>query len=110
MSEYLSIYGWHFSKKMARFASDKFHNSMLLIERPVIEKIFARTKALQMAKGSDIEYLCNRVRTILPHISEKDMVNIVSKYVENTYDTCAFTEFYADCLATGTPIIWEDML
>lgn len=110
MEQYLATYGWHFSKAMARFASAHFHGNMPLIEREVLEKLFRNTSAISAAKGCDIEYLCNRIRTICPELSEKEMVRLVDSYISHTYDTCAFTEFYADCVATGTPIIWEDML
>lgn len=35
----------------------------------------------------------------------KDVIDDV-----DTYEGMPFTRFYADCIGSGTPIIWEDML
>ena len=42
-----------------------------------------------------------------PHLalSVKDYLDDV-----DGYPSIAFTRYYADCIATGTPILWEDLI
>lgn len=43
---------------------------------------------------------------------EKSLVKYVKDYIDDPdgYDGLPMTRFYADCIGSGTPIMWEDML
>jgi hypothetical protein len=45
-------------------------------------------------------------------IDEQHLVLFIKDYVDDKdgYPELPFTRFYADCVGTGTPIEWEDMI
>lgn len=45
-------------------------------------------------------------------ISEQYLLQFVKDYLDDIdgYDGKALTRFYADCIGSGTPIMWEDMI
>lgn len=110
MTEYLSMYGWHFSKRMAKFAAERFCNSMPLIETDKLSVIAKGTEIMQRNSGYDAHYLLCRLRTIHPTLPEATIIKMLDDTMRNTYDTIALTEFYADCIACNVSIIWEDMI
>lgn len=109
MSEYLSTYGWHFSKRMAEFAAGKLFGSKIL-DLDTFASVAANTDISIKNKGYDGQYLFCRIRNLHPYLSEQQAIRQTSDILSNYYDTSVFTEFYADCLANDIPIIWEDML
>jgi len=118
--EYLSRYGWHFSKKLCDYAvahmtkdDDKkiipYTREMvdMLLEKNGIElknKIaYDYVFAANMAKA---DYLGSSVP------DEAHLAKFVKDYVDDYdgYSELPFTRFYADTIGKGIPIIWEDML
>ena len=67
------------------------------------------------AKGYDAVYVANMCRADFFGKSIKDEGALV-QYVIDTindpdgYEGMVFTRFYADCVGSGTPIDWEDMM
>lgn len=43
---------------------------------------------------------------------EKSVAKYVKDYIDDPdgYDGLPMTRFYADCIGSGTPIMWEDMI
>lgn len=43
---------------------------------------------------------------------EKSVLLFVKDYIDDVdgYDGLPMTRFYADCIGSGTPIMWEDMI
>lgn len=123
MEEYLSYYGWHFSKKMFQWATSKMYK----LENGRKKKIepYSKDKVDDMLRqyglvltnnhGYDAAYVASMcladyfgksVKT------EADLVQFVYDTLEDPdgYEGMVFTRFYADCIGSGTPISWEDML
>lgn len=123
MDEYLSYYGWHFSKKMCEWAVSKMYR--LVNDRPVkidpikkeqLDEILKRYSVrLKNDKGYDAVYVANMCKADYLGRSVKDegaMVQFIVDTIEDPdgYEGMVFTRFYADCIGSGTPINWEDML
>lgn len=45
-------------------------------------------------------------------VEEHNLLQFVKDYIDDIdgYDGKAMTRFYADCIGSGTPIMWEDMI
>jgi hypothetical protein len=43
---------------------------------------------------------------------ERQLLQYVKDYIDDCdgYDGLPMTRFYADCIGSGTPIMWEDMI
>lgn len=123
MDEYLSYYGWHFSKKMCEWAASRMYR--LVNERPIkidpikkeqLDEILKRySVTLKKDKGYDAVYVANMCKADYLGRSVKDegaMVQFIIDTIEDPdgYDGMVFTRFYADCVGSGTPINWEDMI
>lgn len=123
MEEYLEMYGWHFSKKMAEWASSRMYkgdeNNKQYIE-PFTRETFDNTVrrygySIKDAKGYDDVYLANMCKADFLGDSVKDEASLV-RYVKSViedpdgYEGLPFTRFFADCIGSGTPINWEDMI
>lgn len=123
MDEYLSYYGWHFSKKMCEWAVSRMYR--VVNERPVsidpvskekLDEILKRYSVkLKKDKGYDAVYVANMCKADYLGRSVKDegaMVQFIIDTIEDPdgYDGMVFTRFYADCVGSGTPINWEDMI
>jgi len=123
MEEYLSMYGWHFSKRMCEWASSKMYKSVggrkEYIEPYTKEKLDSMLGAygirLQNAKGYDAVYIANMCKAdfLGSSIKSEDaLVFYVKDVIDDPdgYEGMPFTRFYADCIGSGTPIPWEDVL
>ena len=123
MDEYLSYYGWHFSKKMCEWAASRMYR--LVNNRPIkidpikkeqLDEILKRySVSLKNDNGYDAVYVANMCKADYLGRSVKDegaMVQFIVDTIEdpNGYEGMVFTRFYADCVGSGTPINWEDML
>ena len=123
MDEYLSYYGWHFSKKMCEWAVSRMYR--LVNDRPVkidpikkeqLDEILKRYSVrLKNDKGYDAVYVANMCKADYLGRSVKDegaMVQFIVDTIEDPdgYEGMVLTRFYADCIGSGTPINWEDML
>lgn len=123
MEEYLETYGWHFSKKMEEWAASKMYREVNGEKKHIVpygRKQFDDLKDLfgikiNSAKGYDDLYIANMCKSDFFGSSIKDEQSLV-KYVKDViedpdaYDGMPFTRFYADCIGSGTPINWEDMI
>lgn len=123
MDEYLSYYGWHFSKKMCEWAASRMYR--LVNNRPIkidpikkeqLDEILKRySVSLKNDNGYDAVYVANMCKADYLGRSVKDegaMVQFIVDTIEDPdgYEGMVFTRFYADCVGSGTPINWEDML
>ena len=123
MERYLSFYGWHFSKKMAAWACDNMYRTTNGNREYI--KPYSKEKVDQMLKDAGIridggmeydalytanmckaDYLGGSVR------GEGDLVKFIDETLNDPdgYEGMVFTRFYADCIGSGKPIIWEDMI
>jgi len=123
MEEYLEMYGWHFSKKMAEWASSRMYKGderdKQYIE-PFTRETFDNTVrrygySIKDVKGYDDVYLANMCKADFLGDSVKDeaaLVRYVKSVIEDPdgYEGLPFTRFFADCIGSGTPINWEDMI
>lgn len=120
MEEYLSNYGWHFSKKMAEWAVSlmtgrdgepvRMKNKDVVCEW--LKENSVDTKAIV---GYDAVYVEAMARADFygsSILDEAQLAKFVSDYLGDPdgYDGVALTRFYADCMATNTPVFWEEML
>lgn len=125
MREYLDIYGWHFSKKMCEWAVSKMKrkNTATGKSEPVDyvdkEKVDEILKKNNVKLENDIAYdsvytfAMARADYLKSSIAdEAHLALFVKDYLddEDGYPEIAFTRFYADCIAKGIPIIWDDVI
>lgn len=122
MEEYLGFYGWHFSKKMCEWASSKMYKvdkdgKKVPIE-PYTKDSFVnliKVYGVKVPFSYDALYIANMCKADFLGESVKDEEALL-KYVKGVitdpdgYDGLPFTRFYADCIGSGTPIDWEDMI
>lgn len=107
MKEYLSEYGWHFSKNMAKFASTKFFDGL---DVNSFDKSIEKRGIDKLSQGYDAQFLIMKFKKIFTSQSDDQIFFMVIDYLKNNYTEAAFTNFYSDCIATSTIINWEDML
>ena len=121
MEEYLSYYGWHFSKKMCEWASSKMYKKVKGVKKYITP--YTKESFEEMVKrfGMDVHfsydalYIANMCKADFLEeavIDEPHLVLYVKNVTEDAdaYEGMIFTRFYADCIGSGTPIDWEDML
>lgn len=122
MEEYLSTNGWHFSRKMCEWASSRMYketNGKKEYIQPYTRERFNEICKMYgvkvTAKGYDDVYIANMCKADFLGKSVVDEIHLV-QYVKDVvedpdaYEGMPFTRFYADCIGSGTPIPWEDML
>lgn len=123
MEEYLSIYGWHFSKKMCEWAASRMYKDVNGKKEYIIpytkESLDALLKRwnirLEKEVAYDAVYIADMCKADFLGSSVRTE-DLLAKYVKDViddpdgYDGLPFTRFYADCIGSGTPISWEDML
>ena len=123
MEEYLSAYGWHFSKKMCEWASSKMYKKVggrkEYIEPYTRDRFEMLLKQYGVTLEKDIAYdavyIANMCKADFLGSSIRDegaLVIYVKDVIDDPdgYEGLPFTRFYADCIGSGTPILWEDML
>ena len=119
MKEYLSYYGWHFSKKMYEFAikgmKDRNNNVMNVYDKQYVDNALKNNNISFTYKGYDAPYVYAMAKSDFfgsALQSENQICRFVKDYIDDVdgYEGIAFTRFYADCMAKGIPIIWEDLL
>lgn len=124
MEEYLAQNGWHFSKRMYEWAAANMRKRSVT-GKP--EKVPSFTKEeltnlltknnvhLDNDCGYDAVYVANMCRADYFGSSIVDEAHL-AKYVKDTiddfdaYDGMVFTRFYADCIGSGNPIPWDDVI
>ena len=120
MEEYLSNYGWHFSKKMAECAismmRDRNGAKVKMKDKQQVDDALKVAGAdLSEIKGYDAVYVEAMARSDFYGSSiqtEQQLSKFVADYIcdKDGYDGVAFNRFYADTIRKGEPIFWEDML
>lgn len=124
MEEYLSHNGWHFNKKMCDWAISKMYKITTLGKREYIapytkeqvdDLLTKFSVKLDDKIGYDYVYAANMAKADYMGSSiadEAHLAKFVKDYVDDKdgYEGLPFTRFYADCIGSGTPISWEDML
>lgn len=119
MDRYLAQYGFHFSKPMYEWAvsmmKDRNGNKMQPVDKATFDSVMNQNGVKIDAKGYDGPYVWSSAKadfagSSLPN--DAMVAKFVGDYLgdRDGYDEIAFTRFYADCIAKGCPIIWEDML
>lgn len=120
MAEYLSAYGWHFSKKMAEWAvgmmQDRNGSKVKLKDK---EQLYNEFKQYSVPTddfvGYDAVYVEAMARSDYFGSSLPDDAHVykfVYDYLcdKDGYDGIALTRFYADCIGKGCPIYWEELM
>ena len=125
MREYLSTYGWHFSKKMCDWAVSRMYKdgednkpeqAIPNYTRERVDLLLKRFNLkLEKNKGYDDVYVANMCKFDFLGSSidnEMKLAQFIKDYIDDAdaYEGMPFTRFYADCIGSGTPIMWEDML
>ena len=125
MREYLSTYGWHFSKKMCEWAVSRMYKdgednkpeqSIPNYTRERVDLLLKRFNLkLEKNKGYDDVYIANMCKFDFLGSSidnEMKLAQFIKDYIDDAdaYEGMPFTRFYADCIGSGTPIMWEDMI
>lgn len=125
MKNYLSIYGWHFSKKMCEWAVSRMYKDEKETKTEQHNSDYTRDKVdlllkrynlkLENNKGYDDVYVANMCKFDFLGSSidnEMKLAQFIKDYIDDAdaYEGMPFTRFYADCIGSGTPIIWEDMI
>ena len=124
MEEYLSQYGWHFSKKMCEWAVSRMYKRNSLDKKiPIqswnkdsVDKLLNKYGVtIENKIGYDYVFAANMC--IADYygssiIDEQHVALFINDYVDDPdgYEELPFTRFYADCIGSGVPINWEDML
>lgn len=124
MEEYLSQYGWHFSKKMCEWAVSRMYKRNSLDKKiPIqswnkdsVDKLLNKYGVtIENKIGYDYVFAANMC--IADYygssiIDEQHVALFIKDYVDDPdwYEELPFTRFYADCIGSGVPINWEDML
>ena len=124
MEDYLAFNGWHFNKKMCDWAVSKMYKINVAKRKEYISPYTKETvenllKAnnikLDNEVGYDAVYVANMAKADFYGSSISDdahLAKFIKDYLDDPdgYDGIVFTRFYADCIGSGTPIMWEDML
>ena len=119
MDAYLSAYGWHFSKAMCHWAvshmRDRNGSEIKAQDKDSLIENLHAAKIKVEDKGYDAVYVYAMAKADFVGsslLTEQQVLKFVGDYLNDPdgYDEVAFTRFYADCIAKGIPIIWEDMM
>lgn len=123
MEEYLSYYGWHFSRKMCDWAVSNMYKmngrNKEYIDPITKERLADMQRAYNIKLSNRYEYDCLYVANMVKADfwgssiqDEASLLKYVKDYTEDPdgYDGMPFTRFYADCIGSGTPIPWEDVI
>ena len=123
MKEYLSQNGWHFNKKMCEWAVghmkvDKNGKKEKLeaMKKDEVEELLKKFGIkLEKDKGYDCVYVANMAKADYFKSSIMDDAHLalfIKDYIDDPdgYEGMSFTRFFADCIGSGTPVMWDDML
>lgn len=124
MKEYLSSYGWHFSKKMFEWAASGMYkkspngnkNYISVLSKETVDDILKKNSIkLENKFGYDYVFVANMCLADYMGSSiedERHLALFVKDYVDDPdgYEELPFTRFYADCIGSGIPINWEDVI
>lgn len=124
MEEYLSHNGWHFNKRLCEWAVSRMYKEneegkkipIKYVEFDVIKNLLKTNNiTIENNIGYDVAYVFHMAKADFYGTSiaeEKHLLQYVKDYVDDPdgYDGLPMTRFYADCIGSGTPIMWEDMI
>lgn len=119
MDRYLSAYGWHFSKKLCEWAVSRMRDRQGQALEPTEKSaLIDRLKANGLRHtfdGYDDVYVEAMARSDFYGSSLQDETQLLQYVVDylddpDGYNGIALTRFYADCLASGKVILWEEMM
>lgn len=124
MEEYLAQNGWHFSKKMLDWVTSNMYkkdpNGKEIRIQPLtkdnVDELLKRYGIVLKNKlGYDYVFAANMCKADYLSSSvpdEQHLAFFVKDYVDDPdgYLELPFTRFYGDCIGTGTPIPWEDVI
>lgn len=124
MEEYLAQNGWHFNKKMldwvtsGMYKEDKSGNKLPIkaYTKEQVDDLLTRYNVkLDNKYGYDYVFAANMCLADYygsSIVDESKMALFVKDYVDDPdgYEELPFTRFYADCIGTGHPIPWEDVV
>lgn len=124
MDEYLSQNGWHFNKKLCEWAVSKMWKKdaagkkipVQVTSREALQQLF-KTHNINIENnvGYDCMFVYHMAKSDFLGSSlpdERSVAKYVKDYIDDPdgYDGLPMTRFYADCIGSGTPIMWEDMI
>lgn len=117
--EYLSMYQWHFSKKLCEFAISNMEKDSKKLVPYTKDDVDALLKKygieLKNKYGYDYVYVANMGKADFLGQAIPDEVHLakfIKNYIddEDGYPELPMTRYYADLIGKGIPVIWEDML
>ena len=123
--EYLSTYGWHFSKKMCEWAISRMKKENTSTGKKEDVEPYTKEKLEEMLTGANVKlkncegydhvYIAAMVKADFFKSSipdEQHLLLYLKDYFNDIdgYDGKAFTRFVADCSARGIPILWSDLM
>lgn len=120
MEDYLSAYGWHFSKRMCDWAVSKMYKKD---EKPITPMTKEKVEDLLKRYGIKLENDFGYDSIFVANMGvadymgssiedEKHLASYIKDYIDDPdgYEGLPFTRFFADCIGSGTPINWEDVI
>ena len=125
MRQYLSQHGWHFSKKLCECAVKDMRTlnkatgkkePLEMTPKETIEETLKKYGVkLDNCKGYDAVYVWHMAKADYFKSSiadEQHLALFVKDYIDDVdgYSGIALTRYMADCIGSGTPIEWEEML
>lgn len=120
MSEYLSNYGWHFSKKLCEHAvkkmTDRQGKKITPYTKEQVEALMKQHNIqLENNEGYDAVYVANMAKADYLGSSittEQHIMLFVKDFLDDKdgNKTKALDHYYADCIAGGKVILWDEMM
>lgn len=124
MEEYLAQNGWHFSKKMVDWVIEGMYKKdpngkRVKIQSYTKENVDELLKRyginLENKYGYDYVFAANMCKADYFGSSvpdEQRLALFVKDYIDDPdgYPELPFTRFYGDCIGTGRPIPWEEVI
>lgn len=120
MREYLSQYGWHFSKKLCEKAVEKMRDrngkKVTPYTREQLEQSMKQYGVtLENNEGYDAIYvatMCKADYLGSSITSEQNVMMFVKDFLDDKdgQKTKALDHYYADAIAKGCPLMWDEVL
>ena len=116
MKRYLKYYGQHFNKKLCQFAISKMDHGKMPIPKEQVDNILNNSNiGLENNELYDYVYVYNMGNNDFMGSSitdEKHLALYVKDVIDDKdgYDGIVFNRWYADTVAQGIPIEWDEML
>ena len=116
MKRYLKYYGQHFNKKLCNFAVSKMDHGKTPIPKEKVDEVLSKNNiSLEYNELYDYVYVYNMgnndfLGSSIP--DEKHLALYVKDVIDDKdgYDGIVFNRWYADTVASGIPIEWDEML